>query len=456
MRSHSLSKIVPTSKVPLYPHQVEAVEFLIKHPRAILGDDMGLGKTFCAIEAIQRLGRIALVICPVTLTRQWKKEITRFSDLNVVVIEGDKYRRVGLYDEPADIYVVNYEKVLRDFDLLADLPADIIILDEGQRIKNHRSKISEHLKELGEYRYKWLLTGTPLENSLKDLESLLEFLDLPLQTLPSFQAAYKFQKQSQRSYQQRAVQLTAASARRRLRGVMLRRLKSMVLEDLPPKVINTHYIKLDPFSRRFYNRIRFDLLAQLDDGTLSYMNALAKLQYLRQACISPAMIGGKPASSPKIEALLRILEDIGDEKVVIFTEYRKALRIVATELDRRGIEYAQLHGGIGDHQKEIDRFNGSVNVMLATKTGELGHNLQVASFVIHLDLPYNPARVDQREDRLHRIGQKKTVNVVKLIVTDSIEERVLEILGEKRDLFERVINAGLLKTDWRTQIRQIV
>ena len=455
MRSHSLSKPVPTSKIPLYPHQVEAVEFLIDHPRAILGDDMGLGKTFCAIEAIQRLGRIALVICPATLTRQWKKEIARFSDLNVVVIQGDKYHRVGLYDEVADIYVINYEKVLRDFDLLTDLPVDIVVLDEGQRIKNHRSKISEYLKALGDYRYKWVLTGTPLENSLKDLESIMEFLDLPLQTLPSFQAAYKFQKQSQRSYQQRAVQLTAASARRRLRGVMLRRLKSMVLEDLPPKVINTHYIELDLFSRRFYNRIRFDLLAQLDDGTLSYTNALAKLQYLRQACISPALIG-KQASSPKIEALLRILEDIGDEKVVIFTEYRKALALVAGELDRLGVEYSQLHGGIRDNEGEIDRFNGSVNVMLCTKTGELGHNLQAGSFVIHLDLPYNPARVDQREDRCHRIGQKNTVNVVKLVVVDSIEERVLEILGEKRDLFERVINAGLQKTDWRTQIRQIV
>ncbi len=454
MRSHSLSKIVPTSKILLYPHQVEAVEFLIKHPRAILADEMGLGKTFCAIEAIQRIGRSALIICPATLTRQWQKEITRFSDLNVVVIEGDKYRRVGLYDEVADIYVINYEKVLRDFDLITDLPVDVVVLDEGQRIKNHRSKISEHIKNFQEYRYKWVLTGTPLENSLKDLESIMEFLDLPLQTLPIFQAAYKFQKQSQRSYQQRAVQLTAASARRRLRGVMLRRLKSMVL-DLPSKVINTHYIELDLFSRRFYNRIRFDLLAHLDDGTLSYTNALAKLQYLRQACISPAMIG-KKASSPKIEALLRILEDIGDEKVVIFTEYRKALRLVAAELDCLGVEYAQLHGGIRDHQGEIDRFNGSVNVMLCTKTGELGHNLQCASYVVHLDMPYNPARVDQRNARCHRIGQKKVVNVVKLVVVDSIEERVLEILSEKRDLFERVINADIRKADWKGWIREIV
>ena len=121
------------------------------------------------------------------------------------------------------------------------------------------------------------------------------------------------------------------------------------------------------------------------------------------------------------------------------------------------MKYCQLHGDTRDHQDEIDIFNGSVNVMLCTKTGELGYNLQCADVVVHLDLPFNPARVDQREDRLHRIGQKNTVNVVNLIVVDSIEERVLEILGEKRDLFERVINADLRsKAGWRTHLRQIL
>jgi superfamily II DNA or RNA helicase len=399
-----------------------------------------------------------LVITPASVKFQWGKEIERFSDESYVVVGGTKAKRQAQYERGAFFTIINYELVLRDLEHIHALKPDLVILDEAQRIKNWRAKTSQALKELPRP-YAFVLTGTPLENRLEELYSIVEFLDDKLLGPPwQFIARHIIKDDWGGIIGYRDLE----GVRWAIAPILLRRRKADVLQQLPERIDNDFWLEMDTEQERLYRPLEKalnELLRLPEWGPAENAAALSLIGRLREAATAAQLVDPNVHSSSKLRELPALVGEIAAEghKMLIFSQWERMTRYAEEILKAEGFKSVRLHGGLGmrARQRVIEQFTTDPNTLLfiSTDAGGLGLNLQAASFVINLDLPWNPARVEQRIGRAHRIGQTNPVNVINMITMNSIEQRVLDVLYQKQELFEEILDVeldpetGTLRTD---------
>jgi superfamily II DNA or RNA helicase len=446
----------PGLRMKLYPYQVEGVAFLASRGRALLADEMGLGKTAQAIAAMAQLARRGevrrtLIVCPASLKHQWLREIRQFTGLDaedVAVVSGSREARQAAYAEAPPVLVTSYELARADERELTEVAPDLLILDEAQRIKNWRTRTASVVKGLRS-RFAFVLTGTPLENRLDDLYSLMQVVDPHL-----FGPLWRFNEEfttldgGGRPTGYRNLDRLRA----RIAPVVLRRRKEEVLSDLPERLVSRLTVPMTLEQQGIHDDAEGSasrLLAILKRRPLSPVEEqrlMRAFQRMRMACDAAGLVDKKTRGAPKLDELERLLEEIclGDgRKVVVFSEWERMQAMTAEVCERLGVAYVRLHGGVpsGARGRLIDRFRDDpkCQVFLSTDAGGVGLNLQAASHVVNLDLPWNPAVLAQRIARVHRLGQREAVNVVLLVSEGSFEERLEGTLDGKRALFAAVV-----------------
>lgn len=442
-------------KTRLYPYQREGALFAIKAGRCLIGDDMGLGKTIQAITVTELMAKLFqieknLIISPTTLKYQWKGEIKKFSSRSVEVIEGFNHQRVQQYRKNSFYKIINYEMVFRDLEKIKDWSPDLIILDEAQRIKNWKTRTAQTVKQL-QSPFALVLTGTPIENKIEELHSIVEFIDRrPLGPLYRFLHNHRVVDEGGKVIGYKDLQ----SVRETLKAIMIRRKKGEVLEQLPERIDKNVFVPLtkeqgiihdenyDIVVRLVAKWRRYKFLCEADQRRL--MIALTKM---RMAFDNTYLVNKKTVHGPKIEELEIILQEIlgeEEEKVVVFSQWLRMNELVEGILERNRIGYVHLNGNVPAKQRKnlLVRFkeDPSCQVFLSTDAGGVGLNLQSGSVVINMDIPWNPAILEQRIGRVHRLGQKRTVRVINFVSSSSIEERILEILKFKKSLFSGALD----------------
>jgi len=446
---------LPGVRATLYPYQVDGVAFLAGRGRALLADDMGLGKTLQAIAAAHWLHQHdqverVLVICPASLKRQWAREIAKFTGAEAEVVQGPVAGRAVQYRKGTGFYVINYELVLRDLSLINEvLGPDLVILDEAQRIKNWRTRIASAVKQIPS-RYAFVLTGTPLENRLEDLYSLMQVVD-PRVLGPLWRYLVDFHITDERGKVLGYRNLS--ELRRRLTPVMLRRDRSLVRDQLPERIEQRLDCVLTPKQQEIHDEAvnAAGILAQIMKRrplTPSEQNRMmAALQRARMACDAAGLVDKETEGSPKLDELETILDELcrlSGLKAVVFSQWERMTEMVERRVRRMGLGSVRLHGGVPSANRGalIDRFHDddAVQVFISTDAGGVGLNLQCASVLVNLDIPWNPAVLDQRIARIHRLGQRQRVQVILLVAPDSYEERVLGLVQGKRVLFDNVVD----------------
>jgi len=445
---------------PLYPYQREGMLHLAFGERALLADEMGLGKTIQAVAAcalLHHLGKAqrVLVVTPASLKTEWEEQIKRFTTLDLQLVFGPRTARLKAYtaSTPPFFTIVNYEQVVTDtLDINHHMKPDIVILDEAQRIKNWATKTAQAVKRL-QSRYAFVLTGTPIENRIDELYSIVDFLD-PSLLGPLFRFNREFYQLDANGRPQDYQNLV--TLRERVRPVLLRRRKHDVETELPIRTDRQHFIKLTQAMQNEYDEIKRQV-SQLVQKALC--RALTKkesdllmilLGMMRMICDSPSIIKGHDCQDcPKLDELAGILDEAladPDVKVIIFSEWEGMLKKVRDWAQTNGIGYA-WHTGTVPQQKrraEIMAFRGdpTCRLFLSTDSGGVGLNLQNASVVINCDLPWNPARLEQRIARAWRKHQKRPVTVINLIAENTIESAMLETLASKMTLAEGVLDGS--------------
>ncbi len=447
--------VLPGIKARLFPYQTEGVAFLASRGRALLADDMGLGKTLQAICATSWLVDNAgikkvLVVCPASLKHQWAREVEKFTLHPVQIIQGAVENRLVQYRADALFFIVNYELTVRDLSVISEtLKPDLVILDEAQRIKNWRTKIASTIKLIPS-RYVFVLSGTPLENRLEDLYSLLQVVD-PRVLGPLWRCLLEFHVTDERGkvigYR------NLSELRRRIASVMLRRNRSLVSDQLPDRTEVRLDIPLDKMQRDIHDSAMSAAgqLAQiakrrpLTPGEQNRM--MSALQQARMACDAAGLVDKVTQGSPKLEELSRLLEELclqSNRKAVIFSQWALMTEMVESLVRSMGLGCVRLHGGIPSHKRGelMDKFqhDDSIQIFISTDAGGVGLNLQSATVLINLDMPWNPAVLDQRIARIHRLGQKQNVQIFLLLAEDSYEQQVAKLVKGKRDLFDNVIS----------------
>jgi len=435
-------------KVPLYDFQMEGALFLACRGRSILGDDMGLGKTVQTLAAVELLARErgvrkVLVVAPASVKYQWETEIRKFTDRTVQVVEGGADERRDLYTAEAFYKLANYEQVVRDREAINEWKPDLIVLDEAQRIKNWEAKTSREVKKLRS-RYAVVLTGTPLENKLEELYSIVQFVD-ERRFGPAFQFLHDHRVLDE-NYNMKGYR-NLDRIREKLEPVFLRRTRGEVLAQLPPRTDNTIFVELADAQRGPYEEQRVALARLLQKNYLTDLDRkriLASVVNMRMVCDSLFLLDKQSRVSPKLEEFAELVPDITteDHKAVVFSQWETMILEAAKVLDALGVGYAVLHGGLAgkDRKEVLERFKSdpACRVFLSTDAGGTGLNLQAADTVVNLELPWNPAVVEQRIARVHRMGQNRPVRVVNLVTRGTIEERVLRTLEAKQNLFAGV------------------
>jgi superfamily II DNA or RNA helicase len=446
----------------LYPFQESGAMHLAFGRRALLADDMGLGKTVQGIAASALLKELrgiqrVLIICPASLKHQWSREIRRFTSLPVKIVEGGLMKRRQFYDDPAFFTILNYEIVRRDIKEIEHLRPDLIILDEAQRIKNWRTKTATTVKRL-QSRYAFVLTGTPLENRLDELYSIFQFIDPRiLGPLWHFNDRF-FHIEERRSGTYKVLGYRNLEE---LRGIIapytLRRTREEVLQDLPSRVDNNFFVEMTPAQMQAYQEYKETvarLAAKARRRPLTpkeqqiLLNSLMKMRIICNALAlhdKKIPLGECEKTSPKLRELGQILSDQileNGKKAIVFSQWAEMLKLTEPVMKRLGLGYVKLTGEVPSAKRGdlIQCFfeDPDCRVFLSTDAGGLGLNLQAASLVINLDLPWNPAVLEQRIGRAHRHGQKKSVQVVNLVAQGTIEERMLDTLAGKRTVFAGV------------------
>jgi len=449
---------------PLYGYQEEGTLHLTFGRRSMLADDMGLGKTVQAIAASTLLKQLrdiehVLIVCPASLKHQWAREIRRFTSLSVQVIEGNPIQRRDLYRNPRFFNIMNYELVHYDEEELNRRSFDLIILDEAQRIKNWRTKTADRIKRLRSP-YAFVLTGTPLENRLDELYSIFQFIDPTiLGPLWRFnERYYETERRPSGSYKVLGHK-NLDELRRRIAPYVMRRVRENVLLDLPERIDSNFFVEMtDPQWNAYYEyeqRVA-QLMARAKRRPLTpdeHKILLGSLVKMRLICNALALHDPeiKPQDREKTAPKLRELGDILDDEVasnghkaILFSQWTRMLNLTEPVLERLKLGWVKLTGDVPTKKRGalIEQFfeDPRCKVFLSTDAGGVGLNLQAASMVVNLDLPWNPAVLDQRIARAHRHGQPHTVNVVNLIARGTIEERMLDTLAAKRAVFDAALN----------------
>lgn len=412
----------------------------------VLADDMGLGKTLQTItfllSKIQESGGRYMIICPSSVLYNWQHEFKKFApELDTVLVSGSIEEREAIISQTEDqdsvILITSYPLIQRDFLLYQDQSFKTIILDESQNVKNSAAKTTQAVHQL-KADTKFALSGTPIENNLGELWSLFSIIQPGL---------FKNRK----GYKQLDQSRIAA----KIRPFVLRRLKRDVLSDLPEKTETTEYIDLTTDQKRIYQSqlslIREEVKGMIRANSFerNRIRVLAGMTRLRQICCDPSLvINDYEGHSAKLERLLEYLEEarLNGKRVVLFSQFTSMLSIIRERLDQQEIDYHYLDGQTKNEDRLTltTRFNmGEKDLFLISlKAGGTGLNLTGGDTVILYDSWWNPAIEDQAADRVHRYGQKKAVQIIRLIATGTIEERINELQAKKRELIDTVIETG--------------
>ena len=442
-------------KHPLLPYQVEGALHLAFGERVLLADDMGLGKTVqaiaaCALLAELRGVRRVLVVSPASLKEEWREQIAKFSDLETTLVFGNPSERRRAYARHTFFTLCNYEQVIADGpDLLGTLRPEVVILDEAQRIKNWRTQTAAAVKRL-DSPYAFVLTGTPLENRIDEIYSIVQFLD-PGLLGPLFRFNRDFYDLDERG---RAIGYRNLDAlARRVSSVMLRRRKEEVDDELPSRSVKTFFVSMTDAQKTFYNDYeghvgRLAALSARRPLTKEEFERLQRyLACMRMVCDTPAILEEGEFECPKLDEIRELFPDLlaqPSRKVIVFSEWIRMLDLVRDYAVEQNIEFAWHTGQVPQQRRrnEIRRFreDPDCRLFLSSESGGVGLNLQVADTVINLDLPWNPARLEQRIARAWRKYQTRPVTVINLVSEDTIEHRMLGLIDQKRALAEGVLD----------------
>jgi SNF2 family DNA or RNA helicase len=433
-------------KIPLLPYQLDGIAFAAQSGRAVLADDMGLGKTIQGVGLAELLARETgirkvLIVCPASLKSQWKNEIHRFCDREAQLVSGANAQRGQQYARDCFFTICNYEQVLRDILDIERVKWDLIILDEGQRIKNWESKTARVIKGLRS-QFALVLSGTPLENRLEDLYSVVQFID-QRRLGPGFrffnQHRIVDEKGKVLGYK------NLEQLRENLRPILLRRTRESVKLELPPRT--TEIVRITPTAEQIgLHHANMQVVATVvRKKFLSEMDLLRlrmALMAARMSADSTFLVNKEPPGhSSKLERLAELFDELFAEegrKVVLFSEWTTMLDLIEKLLDQRKLPFVRLDGSVPQKQRQelVHEFqtNPECKLFLATNAGSTGLNLQAANTVINVDLPWNPAVLEQRIGRAHRMGQMQPVQVYVLVTEGTIEENLLQTLSAKKDL----------------------
>ena len=437
-------------KQKLRSYQVQGAEWLLAKARAGLGallaDEMGLGKTVQTLAVIEALPGTTLVVCPSSLVWNWKRETERFlPELSVLALDGpDREKRFASI--PAHrLVVTSYALLRRDIESYKGMTFAAVVLDEAQHIKNPDSQNAKAACALTA-QSRFILTGTPVENSLRDLWSLYEFI------LPGYLG-------SRQDFKDRYETPLLNGERggvwdrlnRRLGPYLMRRRKQEILAELPAKIEQVIEVELSSEQKAAYTQLQQAARTQIDElrnisSGAARMRVLTALLRLRQACCDLRLLGIQDASSSKLNALLELVEETidGGHRALIFSQFTAMLDIIGSALEDASISFCRLDGSTSNRQEVVDRFQNDERIplfLISLKAGGVGLNLTAADTVIHFDPWWNPAVEAQATDRAHRIGQQRVVTSIKLIARDTVEERVLRMQEKKRQLLEGALDA---------------
>ena len=453
----------------LRPYQLDGIAFAASAGRAVLADDMGLGKTIQGIGVAELLARHAsisrvLVICPASLKSQWRIEIKKFCRRSCRLVLGAAKERPAQYADGQFFTICNYEQVLRDLLAIERVSWDLIILDEGQRIKNWEAKTSRMIKALVSP-FALVLSGTPLENRLDDLYSVVEFID-DRRLGPAFRFFNRHRVVDEKGkllgYQ------NLDQLRQKLKPILLRRTRQKVIKELPPRT--TEVIRIAPTEEQYNLQIGHRQIIQtiINKKFLSEMDLLRLKKALlmcRMAADSTFLVDKQPPGySSKLEKLGRLLDQLRAEqnrKIVLFSEWTTMLDLIEPLIEERSIGYVRLDGSVPQKKRQdlIHQFQNDADCMMfiTTNAGSTGLNLQTANTVINVDLPWNPAVLEQRIGRAHRMGQKRPVHVFLLVTTETLEENLLATLSAKHELSLAVLDpeADATEVDLITGIEEL-
>ena len=442
-------------KLPLLPYQIEGALHLAFGERALLADDMGLGKTVQAIAASALLREVrgierVLVVSPASLKAEWKEQIARFSDLSAISVYGNFLSRSATYARGAFFTLCNYEQVVADGRAMLDAVApDVVILDEAQRIKNWQTKTAMAIKRI-ESRYAFVLTGTPIENRIDEIYSIVQFLD-PELLGPLFRFNREYYELDEKGRPAGFRNLDGLADR--ISTVMLRRRKDEVETELQPMSTKTFFVPMTEAQTKVYGDYeylarRLASLAERRPLTAEEFEMLQRnLACMRMVCDTLYILGGEEDSCPKLDEIEKLIPDLLENpqcKIIVFSEWVRMLELVRAFATDYGIEFAWHTGAVPQprRREEIKRFreDPDCRLFLSSEAGGVGLNLQVADTVINMDQPWNPARLDQRIARAWRKHQHRTVRVFNLVSEDTIEHRMLGLLEAKRTLAEGVLD----------------
>lgn len=456
-KKYADNKLSGLLRTRLYPYQEEGILFAVRKGRSIIADEMGLGKTIQAIGAAELLRKefnitSTLILCPTSLKYQWKKEIEKFTGETALVIEGNHLKRREQYNQDICYKIVSYQSAKNDINILKKLSADLLIMDEAQRLKNWNTQIAKAAKRI-ESQYTIVLSGTPLENKIEELYAIAQYVN-PYCLGPYYKFIDNCLVRSDSGKTLGYKNLNVVGDQ--IREILIRRKKTDVNIQLPARMDKILFVPMtreqleiheefkSSLAQLIYKWQKMRFLSESDRHRL-----LLLMSQMRMVCDSTYILDQKTRFDTKIDELQSILDeflDESDEKAVIFSQWERMTRLVAAELDKKGIRYEYLHGGVPSAKRKdlMDNFmtNPDCRVFISTDAGSTGLNLQAASLVVNLDLPWNPAVLEQRIARIHRMGQKNNIQVINFVSVGTIEEQMLTKLNFKSSMFEGILDGG--------------
>ena len=441
-------------KAQLYDYQKEGVRKIIDKGRILLADEMGLGKTIQAIAATEIFAnhfnvKRVLIICPTSLKFQWKREIEKFSNKEAMVVEGLIHKRKDLYKAPGFYKIISYGICRTDLEFIDTFSPDLVIIDEAQRIKNWKTRTAQSVKKISS-EYAIVLTGTPLENKIDELHSIVEYID-QYKLGPLFRFLFNHQILDDQGKLKGYKNLREINTT--LIDILLRRTKKEIIDQLPRRIDKNFFVELTKEQETDHDSY-YDIVSQLVNKWMRQRmlsesdreKLFMALNCMRMVCDSTYILNENTNYGNKIDELKELLSELlqsPDNKIVIFSQWKRMFELVVKELEKFKIPFVYLNGDIPSKQRKeiIDLFQETpeIKIFLSTDAGGVGVNLQSANILINLDIPWNPAVLEQRIGRIYRLGQKKHVNIFNFIARKSIEHRILYLLDFKKSVFEGVI-----------------
>ncbi len=452
------NKVPENLNATLRNYQMEGLKFFntLSHYEfgGILADEMGLGKTIQAISfLLSKENKKSLVVTPTSLVYNWKDEFENFApDLKVLIMHGDKAQRMEALEtiDEYDIVLTTYATLRNDFDYYKDRYFDYMIIDEAQNIKNPNALNTETVKNINA-KVKFALTGTPIENNLVELWSIFDYL------MPG----YLFNQKAFESKFVGAKKENLKELKKMINPFILRRLKRDVLTELPDKIEKKHFVEMDKEQKKIYKALIDDInekrnSEEFKEDKITIFSYLTKL---RQICLDPSVLmedyKGKSAKTEEgVELIKSSIEE--NHKILLFSQFTSVLKNLGQRLEEENISYSYLDGSVNaakriDLVKEFNENDDKKVFLISLKAGGTGLNLTSADVVIHFDPWWNPAIEDQATDRAHRFGQKNVVEVIKLIAKGTVEEKIIKMQEDKKELIANVMsgdmnNAGVLSS----------